>query len=70
MDVKLSVDGMHCGACVRRVSKALEGVRGVAPARVDIGSAEVSYDPNSTKLEALLAALKKAGYTARETPNS
>ena len=66
MDLKLSIDGMHCGACVNRVAKALQGIPGVAVKKVEIGSAEVGYEPGSATPDAILAAVKKSGYAARE----
>ncbi len=51
---------MHCGACVKRVSQALERIPGAEVVNVQIGSAHVKAgDP-----EQLVAALAKAGYTA------
>jgi copper chaperone len=60
--LKLAIDGMHCGACVNRVTKALAGVESVQPASVEIGSAEVSFDPAVTSEEAILAAVRKIGF--------
>ena len=56
----LKIDGMHCGACVRRVTLTLEKTPGVKVGTVAIGSATIeASDP-----EPVLAALKKAGYPA------
>ncbi len=62
--VHLTIDGMHCDACVRRVTGALQSVPGVRVERVQIGSADVEYDPLRTPVEALIAALDRAGYAA------
>lgn len=57
----LKIDGMHCGACVRRVTMTLEKTPGVSVGAVAIGSATIeAADP-----EPVLAALKKAGYPAQ-----
>ncbi len=57
----LKIDGMHCGACVRRVTLTLEKTPGVKVGTVAIGSATIeASDP-----EPVLAALEKAGYPAQ-----
>ena len=66
MDLNLSIEGMHCGACVNRVAKALQTIPGVAVKGVEVGAARISYDPGSAAPEAILAALRKSGYAARE----
>ncbi|HTZ88692.1 MAG TPA: heavy metal-associated domain-containing protein [Alloacidobacterium sp.] len=59
-EIKLNIDGMHCGGCVRRVSQALERIPGAEVIDVQIGSARVkASDP-----EQVVAALAKAGYSA------
>jgi copper chaperone CopZ len=60
----LRIDGMHCGACVRRVSQALASVEGATVAEVRVGAARLtsSLDPLPTDLA--LAAIAKAGFTA------
>jgi|HubBroStandDraft_2_1064218.scaffolds.fasta_scaffold3553692_1 copper chaperone CopZ len=63
--MKVAIEGMHCGACVRRVEKALAGVEGARVEKVDIGSAVVAVD--STHEQAVLDAVRKAGYTPQKT---
>ena len=60
----LAIDGMHCGACVRRVKAALEKVPGVQVDDVAIGSAKVRLGGAASA--DVIAALDKAGYPARE----
>lgn len=62
-DVNLTIDGMHCDACVRRVRKALEKVPGVVVKDVRVGSADLSADPAS--LPAAREAIEKAGYVPK-----
>lgn len=59
-EVTLRIDGMHCGACVRRVTQALERIPGVEVLEVRIGAARLKADD----AELVVAALAKAGYTA------
>ena len=64
--LSLKIDGMSCGHCVARVEKALKQLDGVAVERVEVGSAEIGYDPARTAYPQILAALDDAGYTARD----
>ena len=63
----LSVQGMHCAACVGRVENALKRVPGVQAATVNLLAerAAVQFDPKQTKPEDLIAALDIAGYDAQ-----
>ncbi len=61
--MKISIDGMHCQACVKRVQKALEKVEGTRVEHLDVGSAEVSVDLAGEG--AVLEAIRKAGYEPR-----
>ena len=61
----LIIDGMSCGSCVKRVTKALETVPGVDLQNVDLGRATGSIDPSIASVRQLLDALSKAGYQAR-----
>lgn len=70
--VKLTVAGMHCGACAEKVKTALVGVEGVKGATVDAttGVAEVAFDEkkaNTDKLIAAVAATKQ--FTATVATN-
>jgi copper chaperone len=59
--MELKIEGMHCGACVRRVTQALEKTPGVKVESVAIGSAIIETADSAP----VLAALKKAGYAAQ-----
>jgi copper chaperone CopZ len=59
----LKIGGMHCGGCVNRVTNALKGVEGVEVKKVEIGAAEVAYDPARTDRERVAAAIEKIGFT-------
>ncbi|WP_348269311.1 heavy-metal-associated domain-containing protein [Edaphobacter paludis] len=63
--LKLSIDGMHCGACVSRVTTALKGVEGVEVGTVDVGSASLVFDPAKTSIEKITAAVDRIGFSAR-----
>jgi len=60
----LQIDGMHCGSCVRRASQALAGVEGIQVNEVRVGAARITSAADPAPIEAAIAALAKAGYTA------
>jgi copper chaperone CopZ len=61
----LSIEGMHCGSCVRRVSQTLSATDGITVNEVRIGAARVSAAEQATVADAAIAALAKAGFKAR-----
>ena len=61
----LRIDGMHCGSCVRRVTQALNATAGVEVEEVRIGAARVKVPGEDPAIDAAIASLAKAGYTAR-----
>jgi len=65
--LRLQIGGMTCASCVTRVEKALKQVSGVASASVNLATetAEIKLASRDTSVEALVAAVEKAGYTAR-----
>ena len=63
--IRLSIEGMHCGACARRVTNALAGVEGVRVDSVEVGAAQVQFDAAKTTAEAITAAVDRIGFTAR-----
>ncbi|MFD4787078.1 heavy metal translocating P-type ATPase [Streptomyces sp. NPDC058459] len=63
----ISVGGMTCAACVRRVEKKLSKLDGVvASVNLATGIARVSH-PESVAPQVLLTAVEQAGYTSRLT---
>ena len=61
----LSIDGMHCGGCVRRVTTALERVKGVAVGSAEVGSVQMAFDPNQASVDEIAAAVNRIGFSAR-----
>lgn len=64
MDIVLSVDGMSCQHCVRRVTTALGKVPGVRVDEVTVGRARVEV-PDDAAVGTVVSALERAGYPAR-----
>jgi periplasmic mercuric ion binding protein len=65
-EVTLSVPDMSCPMCPITVRKALAHVDGVseAEASLDNKQARVVFDPTRTNIDALIAAVAEAGFTA------
>ncbi len=65
--VTLEIDGMTCASCVGRVEKALSQVEGVVSAQVNLATetAQVQYANGLTGVDALVAAVDRAGYAAK-----
>jgi Au+-exporting ATPase len=62
--IELSVEGMTCASCVGRVERALQAVPGVSQATVNLATERATVR-GVASTEALLAAIGKAGYEAR-----
>ena len=61
----LVVDGMNCGHCVKALEKSLAKVKGLSRAKVTVGNAEVSYDPEISCKADLEKAVSEAGFSLR-----
>lgn len=66
MNEKFNVTGMSCSACSSHVQKSVSKVAGVNKADVNLltNSMVVDYDENTTNADAIIQAVKKAGYGA------
>jgi copper chaperone CopZ len=62
--LKLSIEGMHCGGCVSRVTAALQGVKGVELGSVEVGSAQMTFHPEQTNAEEIAAAVNRIDFSA------
>ncbi len=58
---------LTCPSCVAKIEKALRAVRGVESATVhfNTGRIEVEHDPATAGSQALVDAVRSAGYDAR-----
>jgi cation transport ATPase len=67
--VTLSIGGMQCQSCERKVAAALMGFAGVADATVDLAGqkAIVRYDSTKVRVKGLKKIIAAQGYTALET---
>lgn len=66
MKLKLAIEGMHCGSCVRRVTLALQKVEGIETetVHVEVGSASVNYDAEKATQQEIVDAVSGIGFTA------
>jgi copper chaperone CopZ len=60
----LSVEGMHCEACVRRVTDTLQKVDGVEVSSVEVGSAKLAFNPEEATADQIAAAVNRIGFQA------
>jgi copper chaperone len=58
----LNISGMHCDACVRRVTAALEKVPGIVVEDVKVGTARLRIPDGQADTEAIHAAVRKTGF--------
>ena len=60
-------EGFSCPSCVSKIEKQVGRLRGVSAVKVHFASAriEVVHDPALASADDLVAAVAKAGYTAR-----
>ena len=67
-EVTLAIQGMHCASCVLRLESELQKAPGVVAATVNLASERASVEvvPGVAERAALIAAVERAGYRARE----
>lgn len=63
MEFTLQIDGMHCGACIRRVAQALASTEGIQVEEVRLGGARI-IATTPEQITPAVAAVAKAGYNA------
>jgi copper chaperone len=63
----LRAEGFSCPSCVSKIEKQVGRLEGVGRVKVHFASAriEVDHDPAVASTDDLVAAVAKAGYTAR-----
>ncbi len=64
--VELAIGGMTCAACAARIEKVLRRIEGVeASVNLAAERARIRYQPGRIDIPELLAAIEKAGFSAR-----
>ena len=67
---QININGMTCGGCTSKVTRALHAVGGVGDVKVSLSSGEatVQYDESVTSPAQLKSAVTAAGYGVGPTP--
>ena len=66
-NVRLTVSGMHCGGCVKSVTRVLEELEGVAEVNVSLeGYADIQFDESKVSVAQLIETIEDAGFDAAE----
>lgn len=63
MSIKLQLEGLHCGNCVKSVEKALYSVEGVTQASVTLEN-QTAVVEGTASAEALITAIEDIGFDA------
>ncbi len=59
----IKIKGMSCEHCVKAVSEALEGIKGIKNVRVDLSSGEATFEEEGAlDMSLVREAIRKAGY--------
>lgn len=64
--IDLKTGGMHCGSCAMLIDLTVGELTGVSASQSDYaaGSTHVEFDPSHVSVEAIVTAIREAGYTA------
>lgn len=70
MKTVLRSDELTCPSCIVKIEKALGRLDGVEEAKVQFGSGKivVEHDPEQAPRDALVQAVRAAGYESRVAP--
>lgn len=66
-ETRFAVEGMSCSSCVHHVTLALRGLQGVGEVEVALkdGKVRVAHDADGASVDAMVEAIREAGYEAR-----
>ncbi len=65
MSIKIEVDGIHCGSCANRITKAVQALGPGARVSVNIEAGTVEVDAAIDRA-AIVRAIEDAGYSLRK----
>jgi len=66
MEKRLSVEGMTCQHCVKRVTKIIEKAPGVSGVQVSLENKEASFTSDQADVKEIVKAINDFGFTASE----
>ena len=65
--ITLNIEGMHCGGCVKSVTRVLTELDGVQSAVVQLeGKANITFDENRVNVAQLIEVIEDAGFDVTE----
>ena len=65
--ITLNIEGMHCGGCIKSVTRVLTELDGVQSADVQLeGKANITFDENRVNVAQLIEVIEDAGFDATE----
>ena len=65
--ITLNIEGMHCGGCVKSVTRVLTELSGVQSADVQLeGKANITFDENRVNGAQLIEVIEDAGFDVTE----
>ena len=65
--ITLNIEGMHCGGCVKSVTRVLTELDGVQSADVQLeGKANITFDENRVNVAQLIEVIEDAGFDTTE----
>ena len=65
--ITLNIKGMHCGGCVKSLTRVLTELDGVQSADVQLeGKANITFDENRVNVAQLIEVIEDAGFDATE----
>lgn len=65
MAIKLEIDGIHCGSCANRITRAIQEVGPGARVKVTVATGAVEVDAALERAE-VVAAIEGAGFSLRK----
>lgn len=66
--MRFDVQGMHCGHCVRAITRAVQALDPAARVAIDLPGGAVEVDSAALDAERVAAAIVAEGYTAAIAP--
>ena len=66
--MRFDVQGMHCGHCVRAITRAVQALDPTARVAIDLPGGRVEVDSAALDAERVAAAIIAEGYTAAIVP--
>ena len=65
--ITLNIEGMHCGGCVKSVTRVLTELDGVQSADVQLeGKANITFDENRVNVAQLIEVIEDAEFDVTE----